>query len=315
MPIDLSQVGKGCIEAPPRLGSEFRIAATPLAAIDWGTPFRVPANLPQRNQDGSLSCTAQATAYYVQALNQIEHGHQEVYSARHIYSQVFAPGGGAYIWAAMRVPIIQGAAAASSVPDGNSSELIMTDRSDNYKAVMEAKTDKYAALPRGNLGINYYAQIIRDYHGFVTGFNGWNGMFSSDGTVLNWSKKEWGHAVYVCGYEIHKGQKCLVFKNSWGSGWGDGGYGYLPEEFVNSGMVYDAHVYADIADLDPMSMFKLVQVPGDQEVWVVKNGKKTHVFNQEALLTISEFASIIAISQADLDAIPDSGMELMAVNK
>jgi C1A family cysteine protease len=41
-----------------------------------------------------------------------------------------------------------------------------------------------------------------------------------------------GHAVLVVGYEHAK--RLLIFRNSWGQGWGDGGYGYLPYAFIAS---------------------------------------------------------------------------------
>lgn len=161
-------------------------------------------------------------------------------------------GQGTYIWKAMSIPLKQGAASEESVPGLDQSEAIMIDQSENKNAVLEAKTDKYAVIPRAN--IDAMAQIVRDYHGFVTGFNGHNNMFAPDGTVVDWSKNDWGHAVYVYGYEIHNGVKCLKFKNSWGSSWGDDGCGYFPESFVNSGMMFDAYVYAVLDDLDPKSI-------------------------------------------------------------
>jgi C1A family cysteine protease len=41
-----------------------------------------------------------------------------------------------------------------------------------------------------------------------------------------------GHAVMAVGYD-HPARQ-LMFRNSWGRGWGDGGYGYLPYEFLTS---------------------------------------------------------------------------------
>lgn len=41
-----------------------------------------------------------------------------------------------------------------------------------------------------------------------------------------------GHAVLAVGYDHAK--RLLIFRNSWGTGWGDRGYGYLPYEFVAS---------------------------------------------------------------------------------
>lgn len=253
--VDPATFGKGCIPTPEAIkASQYVLSEINVIPIDWSKPHRVPAALIQKNQDGSSSCTAQSTNYYVEVLNQLANGFVERYNSRFIYSQTVEPGGGAYIWKAMSIPLIQGAASLDSISEGDSSEAIMTDRSENYKAVIEAKPDKYAQLPTRGRNIDYLANIVIKYNGFITGFNGWDGMFSADGTVVDWSQSNWGHAVYICGFETHNGRRCLVFKNSWGSNWGDGGFGYLPEEFLSSGMVFDAYVYAQIADLDPHSM-------------------------------------------------------------
>jgi len=41
-----------------------------------------------------------------------------------------------------------------------------------------------------------------------------------------------GHAVLAVGYD--HGRRLILFRNSWGRAWGDGGYGYLPYAFVAS---------------------------------------------------------------------------------
>lgn len=69
----------------------------------------------------------------------------------------------------------------------------------------------------------------------------------------------------------------------------------------------------DPTTLIAFTMFDLVKVDGSKEVWLIRDGKKTHVYNAGALLTISDFASIKTVNQADLDAIPDSGIELAAL--
>lgn len=305
--------GKGALQTPPDvLATRFRLAATP-ALANWSQPYYVPATLTQRDQDGSSSCTAQATCYQCEALEQVENSKSERYSARHIYSQTNAGfNQGAYIWKAMSIPLI-GLASANSVPDGDSSETVMIDKSDNANAIIEARADKYAVIPRAS--IDQLAQVVKDYHGFVTGFNGFNGMFAADGTIIKWDHSEWGHAVYVDGFEIRNGVKCLRFKNSWTDKWGTMGWGYMPEEFINSGLVFDAYTYADIADLDPQSMFKLVQVQGQKDVWLVKDGKRSLIYNASALMIVADFSSIQPISQADLNAIPDTGKSLASIDQ
>ena len=46
-----------------------------------------------------------------------------------------------------------------------------------------------------------------------------------------------GHAVHFVGY--NDGSAVLRFQNSWGAGWGDKGFGYLPYYFVDQGLADD----------------------------------------------------------------------------
>jgi C1A family cysteine protease len=43
-----------------------------------------------------------------------------------------------------------------------------------------------------------------------------------------------GHAVLVVGYEnsLTPREGFLIIRNSWGSDWGVGGYGYLPYDYI-----------------------------------------------------------------------------------
>jgi C1A family cysteine protease len=46
-----------------------------------------------------------------------------------------------------------------------------------------------------------------------------------------------GHAVLAVGYDDAK--RVVILRNSWGSRWGDKGYGYLPYGFWDKGYVFD----------------------------------------------------------------------------
>lgn len=60
---------------------------------------------------------------------------------------------------------------------------------------------------------------------------------------------EWGHAIAAVGYDDHKKIKntkskksttgALLIRNSWGSAWGDHGYGWLPYAYVENKLASD----------------------------------------------------------------------------
>lgn len=62
-------------------------------------------------------------------------------------------------------------------------------------------------------------------------------------------KAEWGHAIVAVGYDDGKKLKntvcnttttgALLIRNSWGKGWGDKGYGWLPYEYVLKHLALD----------------------------------------------------------------------------
>jgi len=52
-----------------------------------------------------------------------------------------------------------------------------------------------------------------------------------------------GHAICTVGYDDNR--KLVKFKNSWGTSWGDRGYGYLPYQYVKD-FLWDAWTCADL---------------------------------------------------------------------
>jgi C1A family cysteine protease len=46
-----------------------------------------------------------------------------------------------------------------------------------------------------------------------------------------------GHAICIVGYDDSKG--CFLIRNSWGTSWGIGGYGWMPYDFLMNGLASD----------------------------------------------------------------------------
>jgi C1A family cysteine protease len=73
-------------------------------------------------------------------------------------------------------------------------------------------------------------------------------------------KAEWGHAIVAVGYDDERkvtNTRCdvtttgaLLIRNSWGVGWGDGGYGWLPYRYVLDRLAMDFWVMLSMEWVD-----------------------------------------------------------------
>lgn len=66
-----------------------------------------------------------------------------------------------------------------------------------------------------------------------------------------------GHAICITGYDDSK--KLLKFKNSWGGGWGDKGYGYLSYDYMKQYCV-DAWSATDLIENPTMFVKKMEEI-------------------------------------------------------
>ena len=96
----------------------------------------------------------------------------------------------------------------------------------------------------------YLAAGIPSMFGFY-GFPSFNDSNVSGGIPYPCpgEKAQWGHAIMAVGYDDSrkiKNTRCnketvgaLLIRNSWGTGWGDKGYGWLPYDYVLSKLALD----------------------------------------------------------------------------
>ena len=160
---------------------------------------------------------------------------------------------------------VMGALALCGVPDEKYWPYHVTDFDKEPTSFVYSVADNYEALkyfchdPQGaNVPAATVLDSVKKYLAAgipsMFGFWGFPSYNSSDvkGGIpypCDGEKSEWGHAIVAVGYDDNKkirNLKCnkittgaLLFRNSWGSAWGDNGYGWLPYDYVLNKIAYD----------------------------------------------------------------------------
>lgn len=125
---------------------------------------------------------------------------------------------------------------------------------DNYEAVRYFCHDPLGANVPGNKVLasakKYLAAGIPSMFGFW-GFPSFNSCDVKGGIPYPCpgEKAQWGHAIVAVGYDNGKKIKnttcnktttgALLIRNSWGTTWGDKGYGWLPYDYVDNKLALD----------------------------------------------------------------------------
>lgn len=199
------------------------------APVDWEKGFDIEKELKFtlrfKNQNSSNSCVGQAWSYYTGILNLLEVGSYHEISAKAYYSQIYLPGGGAYLREGGKLTVDWGALPELVVPSykngGLPDEAYMVDKAwksselDRLATVLKAKEYRTISAAKN---MELFAQAIRDNFGVVGGVYG-----SNNGT---WGTNEpkppksgeslWGHALFYGKFGIDAIGKYIATPNSWG---------------------------------------------------------------------------------------------------
>jgi len=112
-------------------------------------------------------------------------------------------------------------------PSADKYQLAQKNKNINYKNIAKTlaslKTQLAAGLPI-MIGINVYDNFFSD----ITSTKGTVGM--PNGELLG------GHAIVIVGYDDMR--SVFNIRNSWGTGWGDVGYGTIPYSYIISNDAY-----------------------------------------------------------------------------
>jgi hypothetical protein len=210
---DIDKLGKGAL--PDSSDERDYQASTVMGAavVDFSKPFYLPEP-PNNDQDGSLSCVAQAWSYYHWQLRRKD------FSRRDIYSQIFiSPGGGAEIRDGGLQIVKYGQETRDVLPDPTpETETAMRNKAgiDPNKEKINQELNSFVL----EKDINAIATAIQTYNGVVFGVIGSNPGWTNlaEPRPPKAGETQWGHALYLFGYHLHSdGQKCVVAKSSWGT--------------------------------------------------------------------------------------------------
>lgn len=182
------------------------------------------------DQNGSAACVSFSVAKLLGIENFLEEGKFVVYSARDIYSRGYQPNGGMFYRDGMDIGYKYGATVEQLMPFQKLGEDAMR-KADDRKSIDEqialiGRGGNYFALP---FDFDAIASIVQRGKGVALGTRFGSGQWKNGEVKLD-VNGQYGHAVTVVDFTLYKGQKALIFDNSWGESWGFGGQGVLTED-------------------------------------------------------------------------------------
>lgn len=198
--------------------------------VDWEEGFNIYESLgiPMivQDQNGSSSCVAQGVAMHLRAIYKKITGEDVDFSRKFIYPQIAAGlGSGASLRDGVWLAATKGVCLEKTLPSYENgrapSEEYMYSLAEiteeMYKEALPFDIFNYRVIPGYTTDISLFAHAIKSSAGLVGGFTGTNPGWTQ--AVIQPPKPgeyKWGHCVYLAGFGMYNGKKCLFTPNSWG---------------------------------------------------------------------------------------------------
>lgn len=201
---------------------------------------------PIRNQTTSSSCVGYTVQLMLGGENKLEEDKFVPLSPRMIYARGFEPNGGMYYDKGLKLGTEQGSAPETLMPSENKSEDEMRkldDERESDRIVAKVyRGGNYVYLPKDIDAVASFLQKGK----IVAAGTRFNAGGFSNGEVILTENGIYGHAIALTDFTIYKGEKALIFQNSWGSSWGFNGLGIITEtQFKSGGYILSAY-YEDL---------------------------------------------------------------------
>lgn len=218
--------------------------------IDWEKGFNAYEDVGlspiSYDQGKSMSCVGQATAQHLRVWHKKLTGKDVDFSRKFIYSQISAGlGAGASLRDGVKLVSTKGdckEASLLSYENGKapSEEYMFSQKEITEEILKEAlpfDQFTYRVIPGYTTNIHVFAHAIKNNCGVVGGFTGTNpGWCRPLIAYPKQGEQKWGHAVFLAGFGMYQGKKCLFTPNSWGGRYTiqEGrwkGYQAIPEDY------------------------------------------------------------------------------------
>ena len=208
---------------------------------------------PIHDQGSLQSCTAHAATSLLEFMQKKTHGKYTEMSRLYVYyctrflmrGNWLEQDSGAYMRSAMAALRLYGAPPEVFYPYNESK---VNDRPSPmlYSLAEDFEATQYTRLDNSWLDRlvllkqikRFLASGIPIMFGFSV-FENINGAAKTGEIPLPAGSLEGGHAVVAVGYREYPGQDALLIQNSWGSGWGLSGFGWLPLDYIKRGLAQD----------------------------------------------------------------------------
>ncbi len=253
MPNQIASLPKGAVIQPPDPRDFSYLVVSSILPVDWSKPFANPEP-PDSDQGQALRCVAESTSYFHWQLK------NHKFSPKDIYSQIYLPQGGAYLRDGPGTITTVGQQTLLECGDPNpNNEANNRIKCANPQQALDALEGLYYGI--NGKSIDIVALAIRDHKGCIIGVQGdnigWQDL--SNPVPPAPLHAEWGHALYLFGYHLHNGVKCVIAKSSWcNTGIKEH---HIKQDYFDSGNTFDGWV---IIPKDN-TMIEFVHKAGTQE--------------------------------------------------
>jgi hypothetical protein len=205
--------------------------------------------LPIRTQDGSSACVAFTVSTLLANENKIEEGKYLPLSPRMIYARGVVPGGGMFYKDAMKIGQDVGACLEVLLPSDGKGEVDMLKLDDEKKSdLLVARVYRGGPFVFLPVDIDWIAGMVSTGKAVALGTRFNSGDFST-GEVKLAQSGIYGHAVSAVDFTMWKGEKAIVFQNSWSDKWGFGGLGVITETQLKTGGLVTALYFENLPNV------------------------------------------------------------------